>query len=596
MRPQTLRSAVPSLLDNKVIRIAAFCVVAVAFLSLALTTSVVAPASGRANLPMPPARGIGLLHTEWGPGPRRTARVSSRREIGRRGDKEEEQSESRPRRPPAKPPGKSPQGQDGSGAPTPPSSLSFNPGVEGVDPMIAVGNQYVIITQDHKIAFFDKQGQPLTGKGGFDTSMSATDFFAGFWTPKNGDGTVNQNNINLHLGFPKNPPTKCDATADPPATPCINEFYDTRVLFDPASRRFFILSAARHPIWFNDPNTNPPVIDRSTLKVKGKYDALVRRYFAFAISKTEDPRDGFYQYMSTESNVADWPRIAVNNGSFVVAHNGPEMAKPLAYVFAVDALKNGDAAPPNFVYYDFMLGILPWENNRILVPVTHYGDSGGLTYFVRPGNPVQIFAFPKSSDPWAPSAIQKTSIQLSSAPSMLRAGAVFRANKLYLGGVTNLFPIGNFRLYVVRVTRIPIVKTKSGILAATFLPGFMEKAFGISGPGDKPGDMVNYDLPALTVNKNEDMVIVYNRSTGFGSTVLPEVRFSVFYHNESQPRPSAVLKRGDFQPKDKKGNDDTIDLATAVVDPSDDLTVWMAHEYGDKASSAYKTIIGRVRP
>src|SRR5205807_4599654 len=218
--------------------------------------------------------------------------------------------------------------------------------------------------------------------------------------------------------------------------------------FDPASKRFFILSAARPQLWFNDPSKSNPAVfpltyEKEPARVKGKFDALVRRYFAFAISKTEDPRDGFYQWMSTENNYADWPRITVNNGSLVVAHNSPQEGKPLAYVFAVDALKNGDPNPPNFVYDDTMLGIQPGQNNRVLVPVTHYGDSGGLTYFVRPGNPVQIFAFPKPGNPWTGPAIQKTSIQLDSAPSMLRAGAIFRANKLYLPGVTTLLSVGN---------------------------------------------------------------------------------------------------------------------------------------------------------
>ena len=39
-----------------------------------------------------------------------------------------------------------------------------------------------------------------------------------------------------------------------------------------------------------------------------------------------------------------------------------------------------------------------------------------------------------------------------------------------------------------------------------------------------------------------------------------------------------------------------VDFATAVVDPVDDETVWMIHEYADKEKSSFLAVVGRVKP
>jgi hypothetical protein len=39
-----------------------------------------------------------------------------------------------------------------------------------------------------------------------------------------------------------------------------------------------------------------------------------------------------------------------------------------------------------------------------------------------------------------------------------------------------------------------------------------------------------------------------------------------------------------------------VDYATAVVDPLDDMTVWMVHEFASKARGGYKTVGGVDSP
>jgi hypothetical protein len=469
---------------------------------------------------------------------------------------------------------------------SPAPALKFVPGVEGVDAGIAVGDQYIIVSQDHRIAFFDKQGNPLSGKGGFSTNMSATSFFSAFLAPKNADGSVNYANINRYLGFGPNAPIQCDATQSPPQFPCVNEFYDTRVLFDPVSKRFFVLSAARHQLWRGDNNSNP----------NGQYDNLARRYVAFAVSATEDPRDGFHQYMLTESNYRDWPRMAVDGNVFVIAHNASgDPGSYVATVLPVAALKSGDKTPPRFSYTSDDLGV------GAVVPVTHFGNPGGYTLLLRPGKTVRIMAFPQPGGQWHKPAAINTSVTLGEAPSMLRPGAIYRNGKIYFTCVTKVEE-GTLPRYSVRLVRIPVQVSGNTITASTAgAQGFLDWFFGRNALEDSPGDRVSYEIPSLAVNKNGDMLFGYGRRPfQTQNPLMPQARYTLWYGNEGKQRRSRLLQAGTYQPT-KDGNPINFygkgDFTTTVVDPADDKTFWTALFYGDPSRpGSYKTVVGKIVP
>jgi hypothetical protein len=470
---------------------------------------------------------------------------------------------------------------------SPAPAAKFIPGVEGVDAGIAVGNQYVIVAHDHRIAFFDKSGNPLPGKDGFATNLSATAFFGAFLAPTMEDGSVNYDNINRYLQFPADAALKCDPDESPPKFPCVDEFYDTRVLFDPASKRFVILSAARHQLWRGDSATNPG----------GQYDALTRRYVAFAVSRTEDPRDGFHQYMLTESNYRDWPRISVNGNVFVIAHNSSGDANSyVAYVLSLDALKSGEKNPPRFRYTQSDLGV------GTVVPVTHFASPNGLTFLLRPsGTKIDIIAFPQPGAGWQKPAVMKTSVTLGEGPSMLRSGAVYRNGSIQFACVKKVQG-GTPARYSVRVVRIPVQVSANAISASTSGPqGFLDWLFGKNAVQDAPSDLVSYELPSMAINKDGDMLFAYGRSpVQTQNPLMPEARYTLWYAGEAKQRRSRLLQAGSYQPvKDGapinfygKG-----DFTSTVVDPADDKTFWTALFYGDPSRpGGFKTVIGKIVP
>lgn len=489
---------------------------------------------------------------------------------------------------------------DSGTARSPAYSTRFETGSgSSVDPMIAAGNQYLIVSDTGRIAFFDKQGVPLPEKNGIGSSFSANKFFEGFVEKTNADGSVNETNINLYMDYPK----PCDSPDYPQTSSgrrfCIATFYDTRVFFDATSKRFFVLSNSRHPLWrgekykkdygtcgvYTDSNDNNVGTDT--------YCTLARRYVAFAVSKTEDPRDGFHQYMITENNYRDWPWMTVNGNAFVVAHRGGETTTgPVATVFSLIEIKAGDAHPPYFRYYSKHVNGI-----ETVLPPTHHQNATGLVYLLgnNGGTRLDIFAFPQTVDHWTAPALLNTSVEFSAEkPRVL--GAVFRQSKLYLVSPYKVEEKGAAERYSVRVVRLPVEKLGASLIKASTdsSKGYMDGYFGRNASSDSPEDRVSYERPSMAVNKTGDMLFGYGRYPFVNEKTLhPEARYSLWYGSESKQRRGALLRAGEAANTNTINS--AIDYTTAVVDPADDTSFWVALPYVNNGGT-YKTVVGKISP
>jgi len=462
---------------------------------------------------------------------------------------------------------------------------SFEAFGANADPTIAVGHKYIMVINDHWLGFYGRDGKLLPSKNGEKTLMSATEFFRAFWEPKRPDGTANTSNINAHLGFPPNTLT-VDPIKDPSVQKgAVNEFYDARCFYDPVNRRFFFLAPARNQLWNDDAEGNP----------NGVPDACSRRYFAFAVSKTEDPRDGFEQWMVTESNCGDWACLAVANGFLTVAHNVPEAGKPLAYVFREADMLAGRPIVGNWQYY-----AADFPGARKVLPVTQYGDSGGITYFVgvtpSPWNRIKVFGFLAPADPKTIPPLLSRDFDVDPSMRSQIDNPKYRNGALYLC----CHSIGVEGSLQVRIMRLLFKYTNGQILGTASGPGpggFLDYTFGQNGPGDEPTDLVSYEMPALAVNKDGDCAIVYGRiGVKTAQPLYPEVRYSMLYHNESYTRPSRLVRKGEFFPTPKTAPSEVLDVTNAVVDPVDDKTLWLCHAYANKTQNRYWIVIARVKP
>jgi hypothetical protein len=491
------------------------------------------------------------------------------------------------------------------GPASPAPNLVFEPGIEGVDPMIAVGKQFMLVSQQGAVGFFDKSGNRLPTKWGAPTLVSTSQLFSPLWQPML-NGVVNRNNINLHLRFPlsTSPEMKCDATAASPAKPCVQEMYDTRIAYDRTSDRFVIVAAVRHSIWMGEMASDGTPLD-----------PWVRRYFVVAVSRTDDPRDGFQAYINTETNYSDGPRVGLGNGILIVAHGASKDVtdwKPMAYVFAISDMALGSAEPRNWKIDPFQ------TNGGSLLPVTHLSSSSGWNHMVHANDiSLEVFSFQNSATTFsALPPLHKTSVDLTAKVDGFSEDIVFRNDKLHFVSVTkkaerivNLAPAQ----YSARLVRVPLPLDADGFPKASNVigEGFLDFDYGGRAASDVVNQRFSYDQPSLAVNADGDILVSFGR-VPINSLTPQEVRYFIFRNATSDFEGSRLLKPGTglltftypdattftavpyWHVADDDNGAHYIDFANAVVDPSDDTTFWMTHEFSN--GSAFKMVVGRVLP
>ncbi len=450
-------------------------------------------------------------------------------------------------------------------------TLVFEPAIkQTIDPHIAAGRNYLVITNYDEIGFFDKNGVLLPKKaGGLETKLNADVFFAAFFDP-----------LNEALGL-----------SNKTAEYQVNEFYDLRVIYDDYSKLFIIVSAARNQLWINSDD------------IPDNKEPFSRRVVAFAVSKTEDPRDGFYQYVTTENNYRDWPRISINGNHLMIANNAADGmgSGPVAYIFSMNDVKIGKPAPASV-----KLNTNDFGFDHVNV-VTNYDAPYTYSCFIRSdGKQLNILYFDKNASLQSKPTIKKLSMNLPDDVGFMSNGAYIRNNNLYFVyhyTATERVPDQKPARLKIRYVRIPLSISNSALHASTGA-GYLHWGFGRNATDDAPGDLVSYEEPSIAINKNGDFLMGYGRiGVTTQNTLYPEVRYTIFYGNEDEHRRSTLLKKGESLPTTKHDGEsvgttythsDYLHYSAASPDPLDN-SFWIIHVYAGPGK-LYKVVAGKIKP
>jgi hypothetical protein len=120
--------------------------------------------------------------------------------------------------------------------------------------------------------------------------------------------------------------------------------------------------------------------------------------------------------------------------------------------------------------------------------------------------------------------------------------------------------------------------------------GFLNQTFGGRAATDGSGDRFSYEKAAIAVNSNGDMLIGYRRNPYASvNPLFPEARYSLWRAGDSMPLGSALLHAGEGPATAK------IDYTTAVVDPADDASFWVALPFAI-AKGKYERVIAHIVP
>ncbi|HET7618494.1 MAG TPA: CARDB domain-containing protein [Vicinamibacterales bacterium] len=479
----------------------------------------------------------------------------------------------------------------------------------GVDPQIAAGTSYLVVTTTGRIAFYDKAGALLTdGSGNTLNPIAVQTLFTDLIADMN-------SSLNLPDG------------ADP-ATYQLSRFYDARALYDPFRHRFIIAALAGNGVPRGvDPNTGKNVfttMDRAARRTK----------IMAAVSRTEDPRDGWLLYWwnavvddglcndpsvntcdgtyNEPGDAGDYPSLGISDRFVVVTnHVGRyDPARPnepgssverygIIHVLSADSLAGLAPPSPSWAYWD-----IPYPNdqvtaNYVMQPaVQHTPDPLGFTFVAANAfsdgrhDTLAVFGFSPLDGAVAPplrgaSVKVQTIVYPTDGPQ--KDGNVVGGALLNIKGVATPPLKATYRdnrLYVTWHTcrdwtdsktcaaAVQIVKVEtSGFVNGTLGDDpSIDRVFGWRNAlEDPPSTLAWYGLPAVEVNRNGDMAIVYVRSS---AGLYPEARYSVYPGNWNDVLPSRVLKAGEGP----LGKNQT-DTAGIAVDPFDDTAIWMADSY-----------------
>ena len=235
------------------------------------------------------------------------------------------------------------------------------------DAQIAVSSSTVIVTFERTMVWYDKNGV----KQGELTNFLLFQTLLATLAPVIGDSRGNP--------CPAAPGEKCAQTQS-----------DFRVLFDEYRKRFWVLDGAGlYPA------------DRNPKHAEG--------IFLVAVSKSEDPKDGWYLYwldcvahfgqvndkIYSPGDVADYPSIGIDPVAFSVTNcvgTGPN-CQPykydhLAYFDADEAVKG--IAPRGWHYYD--LQNPEGGPTSVIQPAVHHGATG-RSYSVSLYGPDEVLVF-----------------------------------------------------------------------------------------------------------------------------------------------------------------------------------------------------------
>jgi hypothetical protein len=451
-----------------------------------------------------------------------------------------------------------------------------------VDLTIAAGDSYVIAGAYNEVVFLDKAGNQLPEKhANVPTELLLEQLFHPLVAYTTATGAINYNNLDRYLEFQyacdpalalDSETNRChDSWTDPstyPARSAYNNFYDSSVRYDFSVKRFVIQTQLRFKRWGGD-NT--------------------ARYVLLAVSKTEDPRDGFYLYGNTESALRDMPQLGTAAGMAIVSWNGSAESslRPAAFLYDLSDLASNTPYPK-------VTRITSAETNgdvSSLIPLNIIGVTPEPIGAIARHNSssLEVFLFKKDFTP--PVHLSTTVVPWTSAmwadyevPHMPRASMQLSASStpsLYAGALTGV-GIEKASRKPMRNTILVGVNTSSRTPVLTYEPSFSFSEVYNCGPA------AGYTCrqPMFAFDTQGRSVLFYGREKNV-LDAQPSSWFGAWFRYEGGAE--TTFKLGEAQ----RGRGAEMDFVEGATDP-DGNGVWAIYKYA--AGSSYAVVVGRIMP
>jgi hypothetical protein len=432
------------------------------------------------------------------------------------------------------------------------------------DAQIAVSKSHVIVSNRQVMRYYDKNGNALGNQIGSNAFFTA--------------------GLNLK-----------DAAGN-----AINVFNDLRCIFDSYRKRFWVTAYAYSSA------ANVPLSKQ-------------RSYIPMAVSKTQNPLDGWYFYYTDGAaqqgnanssiwqpgDAPDYPIIGIDKVAVTITHSVASANRKYwrVIMFPADPFAAGN----------FQSGWQFWDLKNpdgsamgLTAPAVHHGTpSGGRAYWLsRQGSDeivVWAITHPFDNQRHVEAVAVKSAWGFSSPVNGQQKGSTKVIKFTNLGTAVMKAAYRNGFLHMVtndahdwgaigkvrtsnHYLRLPVSEWPK--VPAPPASGGVDRVFGGGHPNEELGGLKHYGWAAVEANKNGDAIMGYVRT---GEKLYPEVRASLYKANESDIRPSQQVKAGDKSADNPNvsGANGIIywgDTSGASVDPSDDVGIWIAQEYASNTA------------
>jgi hypothetical protein len=451
-----------------------------------------------------------------------------------------------------------------TGAPTPGNSaatFNFLPFTqdEPTATIAAASQNFVVVSGSGRVAFFDKAGAALPQKNvGVPTQLTYGELFAGIIAHRNADGSVNQQSLRRHLEFQ----SLCDPELPfSSSNPCPSAVISANVVFDLNVKRF--------------------VISANLLYLSNSSDPF-QRHAVIAISKTEDPRDGFHLYGNTESMFRGEPRLSAQAFMAILSFGGTgeSVLRPSAYVYDLVTLSQNAA--------DVNVTKLTTTQTRVgLRPTLQHFGSQPAAFLVAPDYR-RIYGFQK--DTRGPVSLRASEIDAGGMPmqglplpavKLTSAGAGVHSGHLYVGGSSLGTDVPEIKTPL--VLRNPI--TWSG----TSMSVGEHELFPFACPMRTPENF-SCEFSDVTVNASDNVLVSYVRllKSDPAPEGWPSSAFTWFQTFDETTGSTAIVRPGEAAPTTPL----VLTYTQAVPDPAG-VGFWTVHKYGTSAG-VYRWVAGRA--
>ena len=326
-----------------------------------------------------------------------------------------------------------------------------------------------------------------------------------------------------------------------------------------------------------------------------------------AVSKSEDPRDGWWTYadnvQTADLNGQDWMSVGINASHFLVSN----------YMHKCTGTYNTSTWDCTFVRARYLMysvvdlaagkklyGRSEWSDPAAVRAVPAVHDSYSTDAFwasrddathatvwaVRNGNvthrqvTVQTATAAVNGAQLGGSLVSYNNLMLFPQNAHYRNGRI-----AFVSNVGHTWSGQSSANNAVHLVRVDVSKIFDPSPTATVE---INKIFGRSSAGDPSGVIFDYGWPAVAVNTNSDIVVGSVRSH---SSIYPELRASVWFAGQPNISPGVSLAKSTSPVKQ-------FHMAGASADPSTD-GVYLAQAYGSSSPGwriRVAKMLGQVMP